>query len=212
MLEIQSVMDRSRVVDLRDKLLTDIKVNAANELYVQYQEFSQRLETQVEQFFQANTAMDAYLSTILETKEQQLKKTLEVAKNYIELKMQVSAGKNFTYDPVLISYLQNNEVFVDKVHNMIHRLTDFKFPALLLGKDYLGLSDKIVSNDPMYVVLPESDKNHFDGQQVYQFNGTITELHELMLSLNTSYNTLKINDVLYFSSFIEISNTNVVAL
>jgi len=162
MLEIQSVMDRSRVVDLRDKLLTDIKVNAANELYVQYQEFSQRLETQVEQFFQANTAMDNYLSSILEAKQQQLKKTLEIAKTYIELKMQVSAGKNFTYDPVLISYLQNNEVFVDKVHNIIHRLTDFKFPALLLGKDYLGLSDKIVSNDPMYVVLPESDLNHFD--------------------------------------------------
>lgn len=55
-------------------------------------------------------------------------------------------------------------------------------------------------------------KNHFDGQQVYQFNGTTTELHDLMLSLNTSYSTLKVNDVVYFSSFIEISNANVVAL
>ena len=58
----------------------------------------------------------------------------------------------------------------------------------------------------------EDIKNHFDGQQVYQFNGTIIELHDLMSSLNTSYSTLKVNDVLYFTSFIEISNANVVAL
>ena len=55
-------------------------------------------------------------------------------------------------------------------------------------------------------------KNHFDGQQVYQFNGTITELNELMLSLNTSYSTLKVNDVLYFASSVEISNANVASL
>ena len=55
-------------------------------------------------------------------------------------------------------------------------------------------------------------KNYFGGQQVYQFNGTTTELHDLMLSLNTSYSTLKVNDVLYFTTFIEISNANVVAL
>ena len=55
-------------------------------------------------------------------------------------------------------------------------------------------------------------KNHFDGQQVYQFNGTMNDLHTLMVSLNTSYNTLKINDVIYFASFIEISNANAVAL
>lgn len=58
----------------------------------------------------------------------------------------------------------------------------------------------------------EDIKNYFGGQQVYQFNGTAIELHDLMLSLNTSYSTLKVNDVLYFTTFIEISNANVVAL
>ena len=58
----------------------------------------------------------------------------------------------------------------------------------------------------------EEIKQYFGQNQTYQFNGTESQLHDLMLSLNANYHTLVVRDVVYFTTAIDISNENVTAL
>jgi hypothetical protein len=58
----------------------------------------------------------------------------------------------------------------------------------------------------------EEIKKHFARDIVYQFNGKPSELHELMVTLQTNYSVLSVQDVLYFIADVEISDSNVIVL
>ena len=58
----------------------------------------------------------------------------------------------------------------------------------------------------------EEIKKHFARDIVYQFNEKPSELHELMVTLQTNYSVLSVQDVLYFIADVEISDSNVIVL
>ena len=92
LLEIQSTMDRSKVVQLQEKLISEVRAQIPNELYNQNTEFESKLNDQVQEFLKTNVAMDSFLSNLLQDKKHKLDYSLNLVKNDIELKMQVSAG------------------------------------------------------------------------------------------------------------------------
>lgn len=161
-LETQTVLDRGAIKLLHDKALNTVNLLAHGEIFLRKDELEKKLNNQFGAFSAANDATILFLTELLNAKEQVLTKKRDVLKSYIELKIQVSNGKNYTYNPVLTSYLKDDKDFINRIKNLLHRFTDFKYPALMLGKDYLSLSDYIVSNDQLFVLFPEAEASHFD--------------------------------------------------
>lgn len=162
LLETQTVLDRGAIQLLNDKVLNTVNLLAHGEIFVRKTELEELFTNQFNAFSAANDATVSFLKELLNAKQDLLKHKIDVVKPLIELKIQVSVGKNYTYDSILTSYLKDDISFRDKVKNLLHRATDFKYPALILGKDYLNLSDYIVSNDPLFVIFPEQDESNLD--------------------------------------------------
>jgi len=52
-------------------------------------------------------------------------------------------------------------------------------------------------------------KTHFGEVVIYKFNGTLEELHVLMVAASSSYNYSIISDVIYFITLEPITGSNV---
>ena len=132
-LETQTVLDRGAIKLLHDKALNTVNLLAHGEIFLRKDELEKKLNNQFGAFSAANDATILFLTELLNAKEQ-----------------------------VLTSYLKDDQDFINRIKNILHRFTDFKYPALMVGKDYLSLSDNIVSNDQLYVLFPEAEASHFD--------------------------------------------------
>ena len=53
-------------------------------------------------------------------------------------------------------------------------------------------------------------KNYFGITPVYQFNGSMDELHEMQVLNNSSYNTLVVSDVIYFISVNPVTDSRAI--
>jgi hypothetical protein len=162
LLETQKVLDRGTIKLLHDKALNTVNLLAHGEIFLRKDELEEKLNNQFDAFSAANDATILFLNELLKAKQEVLTQKRDILKSYIELKLQISGGKNYTYNPVLTSYLKDDQDFINRIKNILHRFTDFKYPALMVGKDYLSLSDNIVSNDQLYVLFPEAEASHFD--------------------------------------------------
>jgi hypothetical protein len=159
--ETYTVLNRKNIAIFKDKVIDTIHELGYGELFNNKSEFERLMLDQFDILSKTNDVTISYITKLLESKEQVFNYTLGLVQTRVEFKLQVAAGKNYTYDPVLISYLQDDQKLVDKIKNLLHRHTDFKYPGLLLGQDNLELSKNIVSNDPLFVCLPEQDSTSF---------------------------------------------------
>jgi hypothetical protein len=162
LLESQTVLDRSKLLDFKAKALDCVNNLQRGDVYQAKPLLEAKFTELFHGFCDVNDSFNNYVSDVIQSKEQTLNKTLSILKDRVELKMQVSQGKNYSYDPVLISYLKDDKKFSDRVKNLLHRHTDFRYPGLMIGLDYLTLTDYMVSNDQLYVVLPTETESSLD--------------------------------------------------
>ena len=160
--ETYTVLNRTNIVMFKEKVLDTIHELNYGTLFDSKSEFEKVFLDQFDALSKTNDVTINYIKELLASKEQLLKYTMDLIRNGVEFKLQVSAGKNYTYDPVLTNYLQNDNELVDKMKNLLHRHTDFKYPGLLLGTDSLKLSENMVSNDQLYVCLPQQESESFE--------------------------------------------------